>query len=148
MITPYVGSVVPSHDYAFYGHSAFGEQLNEVQVGTFVAKLFTSGVPGMFVSSRIAYGFVEKVLDISHNRSMADLEVGYFVTPSFRAFGMANAQQTHGGIDLFRSNGQAGLPAPLVPVHDVIQRVNYVNLGGGFAYSINDSFDMFASFSR
>jgi len=54
---------------------------SRLQVGTFIAKLFTSGVPGMFVSSRIAYGFVEKVLDISHNRSMADLEVGYFVTP-------------------------------------------------------------------
>lgn len=147
VITPYVGSVVPSHDYAFYGHSAFGEQLNELQVGTFVAKLFTSGVPGMFVSSRIAYGFVEKVLDISHNRSMADLEVGYFVTPSFRAFGMANAQRTHGGID-FPINGQAGLKPVFVPVHDVIQRVNYLNLGGGFAYSLTDSLDMFASFSR
>lgn len=111
------------------------------------AKLFTRGVPGMFVSSRLAYGVVEKVLDISHNRSMADLEVGYFVTPSFRAFGMANAQQTHGGID-FPINGQAGLKPVLVPVHDVIQRVNYLNLGGGFAYSLTDSLDMFASFSR
>jgi len=147
VITPYVGSVVPSHDYAFYGHSAFGEQLNELQVGTFVAKLFTSGVPGMFVSSRIAYGFVEKVQDISHNRGMADLELGYFVTPSFRAFGIANVQKTYGGID-FPITGQAGLPAQLRPVHDVIQRVNYLNLGGGMAYSLTDSFDLFGSFLR
>jgi len=147
VIIPYVGSVVPSHDYAYYGHSAFGEQLNEVQVGTFVAKLFTSGVPGMFVSSRIAYGFVEKVQDISHNRSMADLEAGYFVTPAFRAFGMMNGQRTHGGID-FPLNGSAGLPAELRPVHDVVQRVNYLNLGAGAAYSINDSFDVFGSFLR
>jgi hypothetical protein len=147
VITPYVGSVVPSHDYAYYGHAAFGEQLNELQVGTFVAKLFTSGVPGVFVSSRIAYGFVEKVQDISHNRSMADLEAGYFVTPSFRAFGMVNGQHSFGGIDL-PPNGQAGLPVPLRPVHDVVQRVNFVNLGGGLAYSINDSFDLFGSFLR
>lgn len=147
VITPYVGSIVPSHDYAYYGHAAFGEQLNELQVGTFVAKLFTSGVPGMFVSGRVAYGFVEKVQDISHNRSMADLEVGYFVTPSFRAFGMMNGQRTHGGID-FPINGQAGLPIELRPVHDVIQRVNYVNLGAGVAYSINDSVDVFGSFLR
>jgi len=147
VITPYLGSVVPSHEYAYYGHAAFGEQLNELQVGTFVAKLFTSGVPGMFVSSRIAYGFVEKVQDISHNRSMADLEAGYFVTPSFRAFGMVNGQHSFGGIDL-PPNGQAGLPVALRPVHDVIQRVNFVNLGGGFAYSITDSFDMFGSFLR
>jgi hypothetical protein len=147
VITPYVGSVVPSHAYQFYGHAAFGERLNEVQVGTFVAKLFTSGVPGMFVSSRIAYGFVEKVQDLSHNRSMADLEVGYFVTPSFRAFGMVNGQRTHGGVD-FPLTGPAGLPVPLQPFHDVIQRVNYVNLGAGLAYSLNDSFDLFGSFLR
>jgi hypothetical protein len=147
VITPYVGSVVPSHDYQFYGHAAFGEQLNELQVGTFIAKLFTRGVPGMFVSSRIAYGFVEKVQNISHNRSVADLEAGYFVSPSFRAFGMMSGQYTHGGID-FPINGQLGLPADQRPVHDVIQRVHYVNLGGGFAYSVKDSFDIFASFSR
>jgi len=147
VITPYVGSVVPSHDYAYYGHSAFGEQLNELQVGTFIAKLFTSGVPGMFISSRIAYGFVEKVLDISHNRSMADLEAGYFLSPSFRAFGMMNGQYTHGGID-FPLGGQLALSAEQRPVHDVIQRVHYLNLGGGFAYSVKDSFDVFASFSR
>ncbi len=147
VITPYVGSVVPSHDYQFYGHSAFGERLNEIQVGTFVAKLFTSGVPGMFVSSRVAYGFVEKVQDISHNRSMVDVETGYFITPALRGFGMLGAQRTHGGID-FPITGMAGLPVDLRPVHDVIQRVNYLNLGGGFAYSLNDSFDMFGSFSR
>jgi hypothetical protein len=147
VITPYIGSVVPSHDYAFYGHAAFGEQLNELQVGTFIAKLFTSAVPGMFVSSRIAYGFVEKVQDISHNRSMADLEAGYFVTPSLRGFGMLSAQHTYGGIDL-PINGQAGLPPALRPVHDIIQRVNYLNLGGGVAYSLNDSLDLFGSFLR
>jgi hypothetical protein len=147
VITPYVGSVVPSHDYAYYGHSAFGEQLNELQVGTFVAKLFNRGVPGTFVSSRIAYGFVEKVQDISHNRSMADLEAGYFMTPSIRAFGMLNAQRTHGGID-FPLSGQPGLPVELRPVHDVIQRVNYLNLGAGLAYSVKDSFDLFGSFLR
>lgn len=147
VITPYLGSVVPSHDYPFYGHSAFGEQLNELQVGTFIAKLFTSGVPGMFVSSRIAYGLVEKVQDISHNRGMADLELGYFVTPSFRAFAIANAQKTYGGID-FPLTGQAGLAPELRPVHDVIQRVNFLNAGGGMAYSITDSFDVFGSFLR
>lgn len=147
VITPYIGSVVPSHDYAFYGHSAFGEQLNELQIGTFIAKLFTSGVPGMFVSSRVAYGFVEKVQDISHNRGMVDLELGYFVTPSFRAFGIANAQQTYGGIE-FPLTGQAGLAPELRPVHDVIQRVNYLNLGAGTAYSVTDSFDVFGSFLR
>ena len=78
VITPYVGSVVPSHNYAFYGHAAPGQQLNELQVGVYAAKLFERGLPGLFVSGRYGFGFVEKVLDISHNRSLGDLEVGYF----------------------------------------------------------------------
>jgi hypothetical protein len=147
VITPYVGSIVPSHDYAYYGHAAGGERLNELQVGVYVAKLFTAGLPGVFVSSRVAYGFVEKVLDISHNRSMADLEVGYFLTPSLRAFAMASGHYTHGGID-FPLGGPSALPLEQRPVHDIIQRVHYVNAGGGVAYSISDSVDMFASFSR
>jgi hypothetical protein len=147
VITPYVGSIVPSHDYAYYGHAASGERLRELQVGAFVAKLFSKGAPGMFVSSRIAYGFVEKVLDISHNKSMGDLEVGYFVTPSFRAFGMMNGAYTHGGID-FPITGLAGVAPVYQPVHDIIQQVNYLHAGGGFAYSVNDSVDLFGSFTR
>jgi hypothetical protein len=147
VFTPYVGSIIPSHDYPFYGHAAAGERLKELQVGAFVAKLFTSGVPGMFVSSRVAYGFVQKVEDISHNKSMGDLEVGYFVTPSFRAFATANGAYTHGGID-FPLAGLAALPLRYQPVHDIVQRVNYLHAGGGFAYSISDSVDLFGSFSR
>ena len=147
VITPYIGSIVPSHDYPYYGHAAAGERLREIQVGAFVAKLFTTGVPRMFVSSRIAYGFVEKVLDISHNKSMGDLEVGYFVSPSFRAFGMMNGAYTHGGID-FPLSGLPGVPLKYQPVHDIVQQVNYLHAGGGFAYSVNDSVDVFGSFSR
>jgi hypothetical protein len=147
MLTPYIGTIVPSHDYPSYGHAAAGERLHELQVGTYAAKLFTAGVPGIFVSGRVAYGFVQKVEDISHNRSMGDLEVGYFVGPAFRVFAMASGQYTHGGID-FPAGGLPAVPLRYKQVHDVIQRVHYVHTGGGFAYSINDSIDVFASFSR
>jgi hypothetical protein len=147
VITPYVGSILPSHDYPYYGHAAAGERLRELQVGAFVAKLFTTGVPGMFVSSRIAYGFVEKVQDISHNKSMADVEAGYFVTPSLRAFGMLNGAYTHGGID-FPVGGLPAVPLQYRAVHDIVQHVNYLHAGGGVAYSITDALDVFGSFSR
>jgi len=147
VITPYVGSVVPSHSYAFYGHAAPGQNLREVQVGVYGAKLFERGLPGLFISGRYGFGFVEKVLDISHNRSSADLEAGYFFTPSFRAFAMVNGQYSHGGIE-FPAAGLPALPPALRPVHDVIQRVHSLDLGGGAAYSITDSFDVFGSFSK
>ena len=147
VFTPYVGSIVPSHEYAFYGHAAAGERLRELQVGTFVAKLFTSRVPGLFLSGRAAYGFVEKAADVSHNRSIGDLETGYFFSPSLRAFAMTSAQYTHGGIQ-FPLGGLPAVPAQYKATHDVIQQVNYLNAGGGFAYSISDSFDVFGSFTR
>jgi hypothetical protein len=147
VITPYVGSLVPSHNYAFYGHAAPGARLNEIQVGAYVSKLFESGVPGMFVSGRYAYGFVEKVLDISHNRSSADLEVGYFFTPAFRAYAGFGGQYTHGGID-FPLGGMRALPLKHQPVHDQIQRVHFLDISAGAAYSISDSIDIFGSFSR
>lgn len=101
----------------------------------------------MFVSGRYGSGVVEKVLDISHNRSVADLETGYFITARLRAFVAANAQYSHGGIDFPRGGLNALAPA-LRPVHDQIQRVNHLHVGGGAAYSIADTFDVFGSFSR
>lgn len=147
VITPYIGSVVPSNNYAFYGHAAPGQQLNELQVGVYGAKLLERGLPGLFISGRYGFGFVEKVLDISHNRSLADLEVGYFFTSSFRAFSMANAGYTHGGID-FPANGLPGLAPEYRPNHDQIQRVHHLDLGVGAAYSMTDAIDVFGSFTR
>ncbi len=134
VLTPYIGTIVPSHDYPYYGHAAAGERLHELQVGTYAAKLFTAGVPGLFVTGRLAYGFVEHVQDISHNRSMGDLEVGYFVGQAFRVFATAAGQYTHGGID-FPAGGLPAVPLQYKSVHDIIQRVHYVHAGGGFAYS-------------
>ncbi len=147
VITPYVGTIMPSHDYAFYGHAANGQQLRELQFGVYAAKLFDRSVPGLFASGRYSFGFVEKVLDISHNRSSADLEIGYFFTPAFRAFAMANGQYSHGGIE-FPAAGLSALPSVQRPVHDVIQLVHALDLGAGAAYSMSESFDVFGSFAR
>jgi hypothetical protein len=149
VFTPYIGTVVPSHGYQYYGHAAAGQRLREVQVGAFAAKLIASGrLAGLFVSGRAGYGFVEQVGDLSLNRTSGDFEVGYFLTPSLRAFGIVSGQYTHGGIDFPATGGIAALPPEQRPVHDIIQQVHYVHAGGGVSYSISDSIDMFASFAR
>ena len=149
VFTPYIGTVVPSHSYQYYGHAAAGQRLREVQVGAFAARLIDSGrLAGLFISGRAGYGFVEQVMDMSHNRTSGDFEVGYFLTPSLRAFGIVSGQYTHGGIDFPASGGLAALRPEHKFVHDIIQQVHYVHAGGGVSYSINDSIDMFASFAR
>jgi hypothetical protein len=145
VITPYAGSSVPSHDYPFYGHAAAGMRLREYQVGAYVGKIFDR-VPGLFVSGRYGYGFAQRAIDIKHDRSSVDLEVGYFLTPDLRAFGMGAWQHTHGGID-FPAAGVRGLPLVQQPVHDQIQQINYLKAGGGVAWSLSESVDLFGSAS-
>jgi len=143
-LTPYVGSIVPSHDYAYYAHAAPGRDLRELQVGTYAAKLLDPVLPGVFVQARVAYGFTERVADISHDRGMLDVEAGYFATESLRVFAFGTGQVTRGGVDI-PLNGLAGLAPDLRPYHDQIDRLNYVNVGGGASITLRDSMDLFGS---
>jgi hypothetical protein len=143
-VTPFLGSIVPSHNYAYFAHSAVGRRLNEVQVGAYVARLLDPLLPGAFVQGRYSYGFTERVLDIAHDRSNADLEVGYFLTEKARVFGLASGQYTHGGLDM-TPESRSVLPTELWTHHDQIDRQHYLNLGGGGSVSLSDSTDLFAS---
>jgi len=144
VLTPFIGSVVPSHDYTYFAHAAPGRDLKELQVGVSAAKMLDALVPGLFVQGRYAYGFTEEVLDISHNRSMAGLEIGYFVTPKLRLMSINTGQVTHGGIDLTQ-NSRVDLGPVLWSHHDQIDRVNFLNMGGGASYSVTENVDLFGS---
>jgi len=116
VLTPFVGSIVPSHDYTYFADSAPGRDLNELQVGVVGAKLLDSFVPGLFIQGTYSYAITEQVLDVSHNRSLVGLELGYFVTPKLRVLGLTNGQVTHGGVDLPPPLCQScPLPIPAVP---------------------------------
>ena len=144
VLTPFVGTIVPSHGYTYFAHAAPGRDLKELQVGLLAAKLLDDIAPGLFVQGRYAYGFTEKVFDISHNRSSMDFEVGYFLTPKLRLMGLGVGQRTHGGIDLTQT-GRVDLGPLLFSHHDQIDRLNFLNLGGGVAYTLTEKMDIFAS---
>jgi hypothetical protein len=144
VLTPFVGTIMPSHRYEYFAHSAVGRDLRELQVGTYWAKLLDAALPGLFVQGRYSYGFAQRILDISHNRSNLDIEAGYFVTPEFRAFALAAGQLTHGGVDLY-GDSLTTLGPVLYPHHDQIARDNFLNLGGGAAYTLTPSVDVFGS---
>lgn len=145
VLTPFVAVNVPSHDYEFYAHAAAGQRLRSLQIGTYAARLLDPVLPGAFMQARLSYGFVQKVLDIPHNRSNADLEIGYFITPAFRAFALGSAQITHGGVDLM---GPGLLPPAQEVRHDQIGRFNYLHVGGGASLSLTDAVDVFGSFVK
>jgi hypothetical protein len=149
VVTPFVGSVTPSHDYTYFAHAGFGRDLKEVQVGASMAKLFEKGVPGLIIEGSYAYGFVQQVVDISHNRSIASLEGAYFVTPKLRVLALSSGQITHGGIDFYGSAlSRALLTTAQFIHHDQIVRENNLTLGGGASYSLKESVDLFGSLAH
>lgn len=146
VVTPFIGSIMPSHSYDYYGHGAYGRDLREVQVGAEAAKLFERGIPGLVIQGRYAYGFVQEVVDIPHNRSIASLEAAYFATSKLRLLAVSSGQITHGGIDFL---GSPIMRAILTPDqflhHDQIQQENMLSLGGGASYALTESLDIFGS---
>ncbi|HYM22429.1 MAG TPA: hypothetical protein VEU08_04460, partial [Vicinamibacterales bacterium] len=144
-VTPFAAVSVPSHSYAYFAHSAVGRDLREFSVGAFAAHIMDEVVPGAFVQAKYSYSFTQQVLDIPHNHSNLDLELGYFINPRLRTFGLAAGQVTHGGLD-------AGPDYVFTPEqwqhHDQIVQSNFVAAGAGGAFSMNDSMDVFGSFMR
>src|SRR5262245_16866788 len=128
VVTPFLDVIVPSHSYEHYGHAAPGRRLAEVQVGSYFGHVLTRGLPGAFVQTRLSYGFVERPLGQYHDRSNADVEVGYFINPRLRLFGLTASQYTYDGILL-----TPNFPRDLTPQeflhHDQITRSNLVDVG-------------------
>ena len=143
-LAPYIGSILPSHNYEYYAHAAPGRRVAEVQVGAYVARLFDAAIPGAFVQARVGYGLMQQVADINHSRAMLDLEIGDFVTERFRVFALGTGQVTFGGIDI-PLLGPNSLQMSLQPQHDRIDRTDFLNVGAGASFAIRESVDVFGS---
>jgi hypothetical protein len=144
-LTPFVDVIVPSHRYEFYGHAAPGRRLAEVQFGVFVGHVLTRGLPGAFVQGRYSYGFSQRPLHRYHDRSNADLEMGYFVNPRVRIFGLAASQYTHGGLALTRTFRDDLSPIEFLH-HDQLARTNLVDVGGGVQVAITSRINLLGSY--
>ena len=147
VVTPYLTVVTPSHDYEYFAHAAPGRRVNELQLGASVGTTLDDVLPGMFVQARYGYGVQERFVDISHNRSMFSLESGYFATPDIRVFGMVSGQLTHGGVDLTPT---ARLVWPNLQWinHDRITKENFINVGAGMGWALNETIDVFGSYTK
>jgi hypothetical protein len=141
-LAPYVAIVKPAHSYATLGHAAPGRGLDEYWVGLFAGKSLDRWIPETFVQLRYNYAFVDKVAGIAHDRSNADLEVGYFVTPRWMAKATLSWQDTHGGIDV-----PVPPSHPLYLYHDQLARESFVQVGGGIAWFPDERFGLYAGYT-
>jgi hypothetical protein len=133
MVTPFVSAIVPTQDYPTFGQSAPSSGLEQFLVGFSAGRRLDPILEAGFAQLRYSYAFVEEVLGISHDRSNADLEIGYFLTPSLGISVTGSYQKTHGGLDV----PLPGTPAadafrntPYFIHRDRIAQTNYLNVGG------------------
>jgi hypothetical protein len=148
VLTPFFKAVIPSHNYQYFAHSALGRDQREFHLGANLGRRLDPVVPNAFVQARYSYAFVERVLGIAPNRSNAEFQVGYFLTPRLSLLGTGQWTHSHSGLDLSFGVFQSGLTADQYPHHDQIARSSLLDLGGGAAYAVNGSLEMFLSVAR
>jgi hypothetical protein len=149
MVTPFVSAIIPTHEYPTFSHAAPSSGLKQYLVGFAAGRRLDPILEAGFVQLRYSFAFVEKVLDVSHNRSNVDLEVGYFLTPSLGVSAIGSYQKTHGGLEL----PLPGTPAsaafrgtPYYVHHDQLAQSNFVNVGGIVSYALTGTVDVFAAY--
>jgi hypothetical protein len=148
VLAPFFRAVIPSHDYPYFAHSAVGRDQREFHLGANFGRRLNPVVPNAFVQARYSYAFVERILGIAPNRSDAELHVGYFLTRRLSLLGTGQWMHTHSGVDLASGVVHGGLTDDQWPHHDQIARASVLDLGGGAAYAVNGSLEMFLSVAR
>lgn len=157
-ITPFADVIIPSHQYPSLAHAAVGKDLQALSMGAAVGGFLDSVAPGLFFQLRASYTVTQALLDIRPNRTRLDAEMGYFFTPRLSVRFIESSQVTHAGLDLIsfsdpmtvaKVHGHPEIPFPAPAIyrrnHDRLQRSDYLNLGGGVGFAVNDSVELFAA---
>lgn len=104
-VTPSVSFGVPSQGYEHVGEAVVGRGLRELRLAVDVGQRLDFLSPRLAVEGRYSYAFVERVLDVSTNRSNASVSVVFQALDRLAVRAVASRQVTHGGL-------QPGLEPP------------------------------------
>jgi len=149
MVTPFVSAIIPTRDYPTFAHAAPSSGLEQYLVGVAIGRRLDPILEAGFAQLRYSYAFAERVLDVSHDRSNVDLEIGYFLTPSIGVSAIGSYQKTHGGIELALPGTPAAAAFRQTPYfvhHDQLAQSNFLNVGGVVSYALTGTVDVFASY--
>jgi hypothetical protein len=150
-LTPSISAGVPSHDYNYRGEAVVGQNLREIRLGVDSGLRLDRLWDRLVVEGRYSYAFVERALDIRHDRSNAAIEGAVLVGRRASVRGIVSWQHTHGGL---RSGSPmlATLPFPgdintpdRIAEHDRLLRDDSWHVGAGASYGF-DRVDVFGSY--
>jgi len=148
VVTPFLRSVIPSHGYEYFAHSAAGRDVHEYHVGTNLGRRLDPLLPEAYIQARYSYAFVSRVLGIKPNRSDAEIQVGYFLNPRLSVLGLMQGVYTYHGLNYRPDLPLGGVTEEQFRVHDQIGRDNLLDVGGGAVYAMNNSVELFVSVAR
>jgi hypothetical protein len=140
-VTPVIGVTIPSHDYQTVGEAAPGQNLRALHTGVNVGALLYPMLRRGYVHGRYTYSFVESLAGVPLDRSSAEFEIGYAITPRVSVRGLFDWMHTHGGVPF----SVAYEDVELFLVHDRLLASRYWHFGGGTTLSLTDSLDLDAA---
>lgn len=141
VVTPSIGVTIPSHDYHTVGDAAPGQNRRALNAGVNAGMLLDPILPRAYVHGRYVYSFVQPLAGVSLDRSAAELEVGYAITPTVSVRGLGAWLRTHGGVPF----SVAYEDVELFLVHDRLLASRHLHFGAGTTVSLTDALDLDAA---
>jgi len=151
-LTTSVATGLPSHDYEWQGEAVAGFGLRELRLAVDGGVRLEALSPRLALLGRYQYAIVERVLDVSHNRSNVSASLSVAISERFSVRGGGDWQRTHGGLRFGSTQGSLIVPGEfttdaLFDQHDRLLRDNNVRVGGGLSYSL-PRVDLFMSYMQ
>src|SRR5262249_47736122 len=141
--TPFFLTVVPSHDYPFFGHAAVGTVQREYRTGVNVGRRLAPRFPRVYLQGRYGFGVSQRYANITPKRSYGEFQLGYFVTPRLTVQGSLVWQHTHNGVDATQGLWPNNLTDEQYLNHDRIFKSRLLDVGGGVTYRLTPSASLF-----
>lgn len=146
VVTPFFAFSAPSHSYPTIGEAAIGPDLKQYTTGVYIGRLLNPFLSRAFVHGSYAFTRVEKVLDLSLNRSNADISVGYFLTPRLSTTFLWRKQWSHGGLgfsDIYNTSS-----ADIFLQQDRLTKQTFQHIGTGVGLNLTESLSANFSFLK
>jgi hypothetical protein len=136
-VTPFVEGIIPSRNYPIFGHAMIGRNLHELIVGTYLSPDLESLLPRASFETRMSFAFVERVENMSHNRTNVAADFSYLLTDRLVASGVASFQLHHGGLEV--KSSITDYSDEEWHMHGQLFRNNSLDVGGGATFFVNSS---------